>query len=528
MLETAIIGSGVCGLALARELSARGAGFAVFEARGRLGGRVLTRVAQCHGGPADLGPTWFWPDTQPRMAALIDALGLAHFPQHDEGVALALNDPEKKSVEGGVENLHAGARRLQGGMEALPSALAQHVPSEALHLNHALVSVCDQGDHLVLGFAFAGGLREVRAKRVALCVPPRLLLEQVRFEPALAPKLVDAMDGTPTWMARQAKVVVSYERAVWRDAGYSGSAFVTHERAVLGETFDACGPKAMQPALAGFLALSPATRREFATGLPLLIHNQLQQLFGEVPGHGAQHYQDWATERYTASAADTTREDDHPDACHPLLRQIHWAGSLFFGSAESAGYAAGYLEGALEAASRLARDLAFVSALTAPARWSQTPSPEGKAKNATSIAAFQAWAKALPSAAFERYRLRLTRALGEQAAEQVTQRALLGAVEESYRDALAQLEALPFDPRGVPVEHGRSALTPLVQAAFSEFLPRVFDEVVRFNRSSCALSNFADEHDLPAVYLGAIRSDVTAAFREFCQSANALLVAKVA
>jgi monoamine oxidase len=462
------------------------------------------------------------------MAALIRALGLGHFPQHDEGKALALNDPEKRPVEGGVENLHAGARRLQGGMGALALALAQHVPGEALHLDHALVSVCDKGDHLVLGFACRGELREVRAKRVALCVPPRLLLEQVRFEPVLAPQLVEAMDGTPTWMAHQAKVVVSYERNAWREAGYAGTAFVTHERAVLGETFDASGPEALQPALAGFLALSPTTRREFAAGLPLLIHNQLQQLFGDVLGHGEHHYQDWATERYTASAADTTRDDDHPDACHPLLRQIHWAGSLLFGSAETAGYAAGYLEGALDAASRLARDLAFVSALTVPAKGTETLSPEGKAKNATSIAAFQAWAKALPSAAFERYRLRLTRALGEQASAQVTQRALLGAVEESYRDALVQLEALPFDPRGVPVEHGRSALTPLVQAAFSEFLPSVLDEVVRFNRSSCALSNFAEEHDLPAAYLGAIHSDVMAAFREFCLSANALLVAKVA
>ena len=68
MLEIAIVGAGVCGLTLGRELAARGVSFALFEARERLGGRVLSVRNPTNGERLDLGPTWFWPDTQPAVS----------------------------------------------------------------------------------------------------------------------------------------------------------------------------------------------------------------------------------------------------------------------------------------------------------------------------------------------------------------------------------------------------------------------------------------------------------------------------
>jgi monoamine oxidase len=45
MLDVAIIGGGLCGLALAHSLQARYLDWTLFDARDRLGGRVLTRQA---------------------------------------------------------------------------------------------------------------------------------------------------------------------------------------------------------------------------------------------------------------------------------------------------------------------------------------------------------------------------------------------------------------------------------------------------------------------------------------------------
>ena len=60
MHEVAIVGGGLCGLALAHSLQARGADWRLFEARDRLGGRILSQP-DGRGGRIDLGPTWFWP-----------------------------------------------------------------------------------------------------------------------------------------------------------------------------------------------------------------------------------------------------------------------------------------------------------------------------------------------------------------------------------------------------------------------------------------------------------------------------------
>ena len=126
---------------------------------------------------------------------------------------------------------------------------------------------------------------------------------------------------------------------------------------------------------------------------------------------------------------------------------------------------------------------------------------------------------------FDDYRRRLNASLATQAREQLTQLAMLGAAEGFFAEALANLETLPFDPRGVAVEKGRSALTPLAQRPFGDFLKQFFDDVAAFNSTSCALSNFPDEHKLAKEYQQAIMRDIAAAWAEFSRALNGLFLA---
>ena len=240
MLDTAIVGGGLCGVVLARSLCRQGKAVALFEARERLGGRILSVRGAGSGLVLDLGPTWFWPDTQPLMQRLVEELELASIAQHDDGSLLHLSDPDKAPERIDGNKLHAGARRLPGGMAQLIEALTAAFPPQLSHFNHALTEVSDRGDHVALTFAAGDDMIEVAARHVVLAVPPRLLEQQVRFEPELDETTREAMRGTETWMAAQAKVVIPYDRAFWREAGQSGNAFVTHEQAVIGEIFDAC------------------------------------------------------------------------------------------------------------------------------------------------------------------------------------------------------------------------------------------------------------------------------------------------
>lgn len=525
MLDTAIVGGGLCGVVLARSLRRHGRAVAVFEARDRLGGRILSVASSGAGPVVDLGPTWFWPETQPLMQSLVEELELASIPQHDDGSLLHLNDTDKAPERIDGKMLHAGARRLQGGMAQLIDALSAGVPRELVHFNHVLTDVGDRGDHVVLTFAAGDDMIEVDARHVVLAVPPRLLEQQVRFEPELDEATREAMRGAETWMAAQAKVVMTYNRAFWREAGQSGSAFVTHGQAVIGEIFDACDGESGTAALGGFLALSPELRQDFSAGLPMLMTSQIAQVFGAALEPVEQHFQDWATEPFTCSPRDRTLpRAERADTANPMLRRAQWDGKLYLAGSETAGRGAGHLEGALEAARRVDLSLNLGSARAESS--DSRPSDSAGSINATSLERFSQWVAGQQELAFDGYRQRLNRGLATQQREQLTQRAILESMEEVFDKALAMLDGLPFEISTVAVERGRSPLTPGVQQPFGSLMQSVLDDVTAFNRTSCALSNFPDEHHLSKEYLQVILRDIAAAWLEFSLAANRLLVAK--
>jgi len=369
MLEIAIVGGGLCGLALANSLKSQALSFAVFEARPRLGGRIHSGQAETNGLALDLGAAWFWPDMQPRIARLLGELKLPSFPQHDTGSVLNQLDPDAQPSSMAAEDMHGGAQRIEGGAANLIRALAARLPAEALHLNHVLTAVLERDDHIELHFLVDAQALTVKARQVVLAIPPRLVEERLRFEPPLNGQLRESLRETPTWMAAQAKLVVAYggpdgvdsagmgRAAFWRDDGLSGNAVANHPRAVLGEVHDACDAIGARAALSGFFALSPSVRASFRTGLPLLAGSQLVQLFGPRAQAGEAHIKDWAEEAWTCATLDLEPPEAHPAYGSRVLQTPTWHGRLHFGGSETAAYGGGYMEGALEAAGRLRREI---------------------------------------------------------------------------------------------------------------------------------------------------------------------------
>lgn len=531
MVDVAIVGAGLCGLALARTLTRRGLGVQVLEARERLGGRVLSAHCQATGQALDLGPTWFWSETEPRITALLAELGLASQAQHDPGDALWLTDPnrepERRLEPGGV---HVGARRITGGAARLVDALAASLPQGCIRRGTAVTGLRDRGAFIEL--LLDTGL-SLRARQVVLALPPRLVLERMHCDPALPDAVLNAMAATPTWMAVQAKSVTTFADPFWQAAGQSGNAFVRHPQAVLGEVFDASASE-RGGALGGFVALNAAQRENFQRGLPLLIASQLAQLFGPQAQDGTPFLQDWATEPWTCSALDRANPPDAPQN-DPLLRQPLWAGRVFLGGSEVAAHGAGHMEGALEAADRIAHAVCrpntkVRSAAQQTALLAQLTAGDKRPTRATALGTFSASVLALRGMAPERYRLHLARLLSAQQSEQRTQRALLATADQAYSETLARLDQLlpALDAANADVVNGRHTLTAALLAPFDGWNKGLLDAALSFNGTSCALSNFPQEHRPDPETLRAITLDLAAAWREFVLELNARLLVAAA
>jgi monoamine oxidase len=134
---------------------------------------------------------------------------------------------------------------------------------------------------------------------------------------------------------------------------------------------------------------------------------------------------------------------------------------------------------------------------------------------------------ALRGMAPERYRLHLIRLLSSQQSEQLTQRALLATADQVYSESLAQLDELvpALDAVSAEVLGGRHALTAVLLAAFEGWNKGLLDAALSFNATSCAMSNFEQEHKPDAETLRAISLDLGAAWREFALELNTRLLA---
>jgi monoamine oxidase len=506
MLDIAIIGAGVSGLRLADLLRDSGLRIGLYDARARTGGRVLGSA-----DGLDLGPTWYWPRTQPRIGALLAELGLRSLAQHDDGRVLELADPNRTPETREHARLHDGARRVAGGMSRLVDALAARLPQGCLHLEQRLLGARRHQDHVELQLRHGAEEQRLTARHLVLALPPRLIDETIVLAPALPATLGDALRATPTWMASAAKATMRYERAFWREAGHSGNAFVTHAQAVLCEVFDACDPEAGAAALAGFVELDPARRLEFARGMPMLLRSQLAQLFGPPAEHGQLHYYDWAQDALSCAQLDRAIPlAQHPDYGDARLAAPLWDGRLHLCGSETARDGGGYLEGALNAAARLA------ARLRADAIGLSMPEPG----NDIRLARFSGWVRRERDALLAQYRGELHRRLAAQDTEAVTQQSLLAVVESLYTRALDEIGALGLSTAALAVIDGRSELTPRLLEPFMGLSDRLLDEAGFHNASSCALSNFPFEHRIDAGYRQAIRRDLAAAWRAFALAVN--------
>ena len=339
-MKTLIVGGGLSGLALAERLEKQGRDYLLVEARPRFGGRIMThRLNEAY---FDMGPAWFWPG-QPRIASLIDRLGLKKFDQFADG-DLIFEDEQGQVQRGQGYSSMQGSWRLEGGLAALTDALANLVPDHRKRLNAPAIKMSLSGGQCTT--TLANG-EQVISDQVVLAIPPRVAAEIV-FSPALPANAIQAMTGIATWMAGQAKAVAVYETPFWRTQGLSGDAM--SRKGPMVEIHDASPFVSGPYGLFGFIGVPPQARADEQL-LRQALHAQLERLFGPEAATPQKLYvKDWAFDPYTATEADKAPLYAHPTYGLPKAMTNLWNGKLHFAGTEVAPAFGGYIEGALEAA----------------------------------------------------------------------------------------------------------------------------------------------------------------------------------
>jgi monoamine oxidase len=246
-----------------------------------------------------------------------------------------------------IEN-GAQAERLEGGAQTLCLRMAEAL-GERVMLS-APVRAVHQG---ASGVTVHGAGREWLGRYAVLAVPPALA-ERIDFGAELPPERRRANAELP--MGSVIKMVATYARPFWREAGYSGEA--VSDAGPIRLCFDDCGPHGDHPALVGFFL---GDTGKTWTGKPVEERRRaalesLARFFGpEALSPTAYADLDWIAEPWsTGCYVGLPRLGTLTgilDALRTPCGRVHWAGT------ETAREGCGYLDGAVESGERAATEV---------------------------------------------------------------------------------------------------------------------------------------------------------------------------
>jgi putrescine oxidase len=243
---------------------------------------------------------------------------------------------------------HLLDRRVTGGMQCLPLALAERLHDRVLLAHDVTAIAWDEQ-----GATVETRDRRFHARHVVLAIPPTLI-QRIRFTPALPAEHRQARQHQS--FGQVIKVQARYSRPFWREKGLSGTGFGPY--ALVHEVYDNTPEGAPDGTVVGFVSdrradaldrLTPDARRQ-------AVLESLATYFGDQALAPLGYYEsDWHRDELTSGAYGTSYDLGGMTRFRGLLRQP--VGPLHFGSSDVAGTGYIHVDGAIRVATSIAEHL---------------------------------------------------------------------------------------------------------------------------------------------------------------------------
>lgn len=122
------------------------------------------------------------------------------------------------------------------------------------------------------------------------------------------------------------------------------------------------------------------------------------------------------------------------------------------------------------------------------------------------------------------YDRNINKDLSSQKWKDLFKRNVVAVLQKAYQDSFQQLQALSFDPVETQ-QHGFSTLANQALEPFDGIVDDMLQYALQKHRTSCALSNFPDEHNPSEDYISEVIQKTSRDWQDFASQVNHLLTA---
>jgi len=142
---------------------------------------------------------------------------------------------------------------------------------------------------------------------------------------------------------------------------------------------------------------------------------------------------------------------------------------------------------------------------------------------AMNLASFEHYANGLLPGIKRQYDRGVNRDLSQQQWQDLFKRNVTTVLKQVYQDALVQLQQVTFEGESQAGQETDDRLAKRVLNPFSVLIDELIQYAVKKHRSSCALSNFPEEHNPSPAYITQVLEEVDRDWAQFVSQMTALL-----